>query len=59
MRLKALPAKDLTNARNTLTQRVQGPLSTGTVEMDVTGLKDGNVAGFGVFQNPYAYVVVC
>lgn len=58
MRLKALPAKDLTNARNTLTQRVQGPLSTGTVEMDVTGLKDGNVAGFGVFQNPYAYVAV-
>jgi len=58
MRLKASYAKELTTARNTLTQRVQGPLSTGTVEMDASGLKDGNVAGFGVFQDPYAYVAV-
>lgn len=58
MRLKASKAKDLTNARNTLTQRVQGPLSTATVEMDASRLKNGNVAGFGVFQSPYAYVAV-
>ena len=58
LRLKALPAKDLKEARNTLTQRVQGPNSEGTVEMDVTGMKDGNVAGFGIFQSPYAYVAV-
>ena len=58
MRLKASYAKELTSARNTLTQRVQGPLSTGTVEMDASGLKDGNIAGFGVFQDPYAYVAV-
>lgn len=58
MRLEASYAKELTTARNTLTQRVQGPLSTGTVEMDASGLKDGNVAGFGVFQDPYAYVAV-
>lgn len=58
MRLKASKATDLKNARNTLTQRVQGPASEGTVEMDVTGLKDGNVAGFGVFEFPYAYVAV-
>ncbi|WPX41032.1 glycoside hydrolase 43 family protein [Akkermansia sp. N21116] len=58
MRLKALPARDLKDARNTLTQRVQGPNSEGTVEMDVSGLKDGNVAGFGIFQFPYAYVAV-
>ena len=45
-------------ARNTLTQRVQGPLSQGTVELDVAGLKDGNVAGFGIFQRPYAYLAV-
>ena len=50
MRLKASYAKELTTARNTLTQRVQGPLSTGTVEMDASGLKNGNVAGFGVFR---------
>ena len=56
--IKASYAKELTTARNTLTQRVQGPLSTGTVEMDASGLKDGNIAGFGVFQDPYAYVAV-
>lgn len=58
MRLKASQAPTLKEARNTLTQRVQGPLSQGTVEMDVTGLKDGNIAGFGIFQSPYAYVAV-
>lgn len=58
MRLKASVAESLKTARNTLTQRVQGPSSEGTVEMNVKGLKDGNVAGFGVFQFPYAYVAV-
>lgn len=58
MRLKASLATDLKNARNTLTQRIQGPSSEGTVEMDLSKLKDGNVAGFGVFQFPYAYVAV-
>lgn len=58
MRLKASQARNLKEARNTLTQRVQGPSSEGSVVMDLVGLKDGNVAGFGVFQFPYAYVAV-
>lgn len=58
MRLKASAAESLKTARNTLTQRVQGPNSEGSVEMNVGGLKDGNVAGFGIFQFPYAYVAV-
>ncbi len=58
LRLKAGKAPDLKNARNTLTQRVQGPASEGTVEMDVRGLKDGDVAGFGIFQFPYAFTAV-
>lgn len=58
MRLHASYAKDLTTARNTLTQRVQGPASEATIELDVSGLKDGNIAGFGVFQSPYAYIAV-
>lgn len=58
MRLKASQARNLKEARNTLTQRVQGPSSEGSVVMDLAGLKDGNVAGFGVFQFPYAYVAV-
>lgn len=58
MRLKAAQAADLNNARNTLTQRVQGPLSQGSVEMESDGMKTGGVAGLGVFQKPYAFVGV-
>lgn len=56
MRLRASRADDLTTARNTLTQRVQGPSCEGSVVMEVSGLEDGNVAGFGIFEFPYAYV---
>lgn len=58
MRLKASKANDLKSSRNTLTQRVQGPACTGTVELDVSNLKDGNIAGMGIFEFPYAYVAV-
>lgn len=58
IRLTALQADVLKYARNTLTQRVQGPASFATVEMDVDGLKNGNVAGLGIFQFPYAYVAI-
>lgn len=58
MRLHASYAKDLKMARNTLTQRVQGPVSEGVVEMELSGLKAGNIAGFGIFQSPYAYIAV-
>lgn len=58
MRLKASQADSLKVARNTLTQRVQGPNSEATVEIDLKGLKDGNVAGCGVFQFPYAFIAV-
>ena len=39
MRLYASQASTLKDARNTLTQRVQGPSCEGSVEMEVTGLK--------------------
>ncbi|MFB6456834.1 glycoside hydrolase 43 family protein [Chitinophaga sp. Hz27] len=58
LRLKASRADSLKVARNTLTQRVQGPGCEGTVEITLKGLKNGNVAGFGIFQFPYAYVAV-
>lgn len=58
MRLKASFADKWENSRNTLTQRVQGPLSEGTIELDPSKLKDGNIAGFGIFQLPYAYVAI-
>ena len=58
MRLEAGLADDLKNARNTLTQRVLGPISTATVEMDIAGLKNSCTAGFGIFEFPYTYVGV-
>lgn len=58
LRLEAAPAADLKTARNSLTQRVQGPLSEATAELDASGLKDGNVAGLAVFEDPYAYIAV-
>lgn len=58
MRLRASLADSLKFARNTLTQRVQGPNSEGSVEIDLSGLKDGDIAGMGVFQFPYAFVAV-
>jgi len=44
--------------RNTLTQRTIGPKSTGETSLDLSGLKDGDIAGFGVLQDKYAYVAV-
>ena len=59
LRLKAASVTtDLSKARNTLTQRIQGPDSQAEVSMDVRGMKDGDVAGFGLFQIPYSYVAV-
>ena len=58
MRLKARAAADLMTARGTLTQRVQGPVATATSVMDFTGLQDGNTAGFGIFEDPYAFLAI-
>lgn len=51
-------SNDFKYARNTLTQRMFGPYSTGTMEMDVRNMKDGDITGLCLFQDPYAYVVV-
>lgn len=53
----------LTKAKNTITQRILGfpknqHLSYGTVKMHLQNMKDGDVAGLAVFQDPYAYVGV-
>src|SRR5205814_1209510 len=58
LRLLAPQADALPHARNTLTQRVQGPASDATTELDVRGLKDGDVAGLGIFESPYAFVAI-
>jgi beta-xylosidase len=54
---------DFTMARNTLTQRPfakhdQTIPTIATTKMDVSKMKDGDIAGLAVFQQPYAYIAV-
>lgn len=58
LRLHALPAPDFWWARNTLTQRSIGPVSIPTVELDVSGLQSGDVAGLALLNLPYAWLGV-
>jgi beta-xylosidase len=53
----------LREARNTLTQRIFAYYSrtlptTATVKLDVSGMRDGDVAGLAIFQDPYAFIGV-
>ena len=54
LRLHALPATSFWDARNSLTQRAIGPVSSPTVALDVAGLKEGDSAGLGLLNLPYA-----
>jgi len=56
LRLTALPAEQLMWARNSLTQRVIGPISEATVELNVKGMKDGDVAGLGNINVPCSWL---
>ncbi|UCG55987.1 MAG: glycoside hydrolase 43 family protein [Phycisphaerales bacterium] len=49
---------DLLKARNTLTQRTFGPESSATTVIDVTNMKDGDLAGLTVLQKNYGLVGV-
>jgi beta-xylosidase len=44
--------------RNMLTQRTFGPVCSGTVAMDVSNMKDGDVAGLAALQKRYGIVGV-
>ncbi len=62
LRLKtASVTQTLTMARNTLTQRPfakrdQTIPTIAVTKMDVSQMKDGDIAGIAVFQDPYAYI---
>lgn len=47
-----------TQAKNMLTQRTIGPVCTGSVSMDVSGMKEGDFAGLSLFQRKYGQVGV-
>nr|WP_315394221.1 glycoside hydrolase 43 family protein [uncultured Duganella sp.] len=54
LRLHALPATSFWDARNSLTQRAIGPVSSPTVALDLAGMKEGDIAGLGLLNLPYA-----
>lgn len=54
LRLHALPATSFWDARNSLTQRAIGPVSSPTVALELAGMKEGDVAGLGLLNLPYA-----
>lgn len=41
------------SARNTLTQRTIGPVCSGTIKLDVSGMKEGDFAGLALLQQQY------
>ena len=45
-------------AKNTLTQRTIGPVCTGTTSIDLSNMKDGDVAGLCLLQKNYGFVAV-
>ncbi len=49
---------DVTQARNTLTQRTFGPESSATTAIDVTNMKNGDFAGLVALQKKYGFVGV-
>ena len=59
LRLKGgILARNIREARNTLTQRTFGPECTAETKMDVSKMNDGDCAGLTSFQNRYGYVGV-
>ena len=62
LRLKTVKiVDDLPKARNTLTQRMfeyysDSLVSIAAVKMDFSKMKNGDIAGLAVFQDPYAYI---
>jgi beta-xylosidase len=49
---------DLLNARNMLTQRTFGPVSSASVKIDVSGMNDGDYTGLIALQRRYGFVGV-
>jgi beta-xylosidase len=54
LRLRSMPAASFWEARNTLTQRAIGPVSSPTVALDAAGLLENDVAGLALLNLPYA-----
>ena len=49
---------DFDSTQNTLTQRTFGPECSGRIAMDISNMKDGDVAGLGALCEDYGFVAV-
>jgi beta-xylosidase len=58
LRLKPTEATEFWTARNTLTQKGQGPWSRGVVSLDVGNMKEGDVCGFGTLGKFNGHIAV-
>jgi len=58
LQLHTMPASDFLWARNTLTQRGVGPESYATVELNGENMQDGDIAGLGLMNIPYAWTAI-
>lgn len=54
----ATVTNDLYAARNTLTHRMVGPIGTATIELDISTMSDGDVAGIAALRDTSAWVGV-
>lgn len=52
----ATVTNDLYAARNTLTHRIHGPLSTATIILDTTNMADSDRAGLSLFRDQSAWI---
>ena len=50
--------KNIHEARNTLTQRTQGPYCSGWIMLDITNMLEGDYAGLAAFQEEYGFIGV-
>jgi hypothetical protein len=48
----------LEEARNTLSQRTFGPRESAETKLDISGMKDGDVAGLAAYNRDFSYVAV-
>lgn len=58
LRLEPTKASEFWLARNTLTQKGQGPWSRGIVKLDLSNLKPGDVCGFGTLGKFNGHIAV-
>lgn len=54
----ATVTNDLYDARNTLTRRIEGPVSIATIELDFSKMQNGDVAGLAALRDASAWIGV-